>query len=271
MLKDTKIAFIGGGNMAEAIINGLLSQRTIEPSAIYVADKREERCAFLHAEYTINSVADNSDAISQANIIILAVKPQNLPQLAEEISGIDSSKLIVSILAGIPTQKIQDMLGADLRVVRVMPNTAALVKQAMAGIAGGINATPTDIETVTYIFEQLGKVLVVNESDIDLITGVSGSGPAYVFYFIEAMRDAAIEHGMPKENADLLVTQTFKGALELLTRSNDDPTALRAKVTSKGGTTEQGIAILDKCNVRKIIYDMIHAAVTRSKELSDNA
>lgn len=271
MLEHKKIAFIGGGNMAEAIINGLISQHAIEPLALYVSDISDERCAYLSAEYDINITANNAEAIEEGDIIILAIKPQNFNDFAADVTGVEADKLFISILAGTPTQKIQNALGSSIKVVRVMPNTPALIGHGMAGIAPGKNASQNDVDTAQFIFGQLGKTVVIDEPGMDLLTGVSGSGPAYVFYFVEAMRDAAVSLGMSPEDAYTLVLQTFKGAVELLISSEEDPASLRAKVTSKGGTTEQGVNVLDTHNVRTIFREMIAAAANRSKELSDNA
>ncbi|MCB1195996.1 pyrroline-5-carboxylate reductase [bacterium] len=271
MLEQTKISFIGGGNMAEAIINGLISQQAVEPLALYVSDISEERCAYLSAKYDINITADNTEAIEEGDIIILAIKPQNFAGFSAGIPPIAANKLVISILAGIPTHKIESTLGTGIRVVRVMPNTPALIGHGMAGIAAGKNASGFDIDTTQFIFNQLGKTVVVDESSMDAITGISGSGPAYVFYFVEALCNAAVSLGMTEDQAATLVLQTFKGSIELLISSQENPASLRAKVTSKGGTTERGIGVLESYNIRSIFREAVTAAANRSKELSANA
>jgi len=269
MLKNKKIAFIGGGNMAEAIIAGLIGKKTIDPKSITVSEKQEERKSYLKKRFSLDCINDNRRAVEQSDITILAVKPQVFDQAAEEIGKVRSDKLIISILAGTKAEKIQNALG-NPRVVRVMPNTPALVGEGMAGISGSKTSTEDDIKITEYIFNQLGKSITVKESMLDLITGVSGSGPAYVFYLVESLCDAAVSMGLDKEKARLLVNQTFAGSIKLLVESGEDPAELRHKVTSKGGTTEQGILVMESNNIKKIIADTVKAATEKSRELSKN-
>lgn len=270
MLQNTKLGFIGGGNMAEAIVAGLLNKQMLKPDNIIIADPLLQRREYLEQKYLIQTTADNSDVAEQADVLVLAIKPQQFQDACSDVR-LHSNTLVISILAGTPIKKITDVFGASTRVVRVMPNTPALVGEGMAGIAGGKNATGNDITLTKYIFEQLGQAIVVDEEQLHLITGVSGSGPAYVFYFVEALRDAAILLGMDADKADTLARQTFFGSVKLLAESGEAPDTLRKKVTSKGGTTEQGIATFDKNNLKEIIKEAIQAAAKRSQELSGDA
>ncbi|MDX9703513.1 MAG: pyrroline-5-carboxylate reductase [Candidatus Auribacterota bacterium] len=270
MLLNKKIAFIGGGNMAEAIISGLIEKKVVDPCRIFVSEKRPERCEYLQKFGIYCESDDCFGFLKDADIVILAVKPQNFDDAAKTLTDLQPGTLFISILAGVRIAKIEQAVGTSIRVVRVMPNTPALVGEGMAGISAGTSATQDDIIITKYIFDQLGKSVVVEERMLDLLTGVSGSGPAYVFYCIEAMCDAAVTLGMSESQAELLVVQTFKGAVELILKSGDKPSVLRQKVTSKGGTTEQGIAVLDKHNLKKIFFDAIDAATKKSIELSNN-
>lgn len=267
---DKKLAFIGGGNMAEAIISGLLDKLVIERTNITVLEKRPERCVYLE-KYGIRAVTDEIESIKNADIIVLAIKPQQFAEVVEQLRPVRPDSLVISILAGTRIERIEQALGGPVRVVRVMPNTPALVGEGMAGISAGTNATEDDITVTKFIFDQLGKSVIVPEPMLDLVTGVSGSGPAYVFYCIEALTEAAIQMGMREDQAQLLVAQTFKGAVELLISSGESAAELRKKVTSKGGTTEQGLAVLTKHDMKKIFFETVQAATNRSVELSQNA
>ncbi len=270
MLKGKKIGFIGAGNMAQAIIAGLMEKKVIPAQSVLVADKVARRNCFLKDKYGVKVAEDNRSLVEASHMVVLAVKPQNFSDIVDEIGSIGSDKLIISILAGTRTKTIESGFGGSVRVVRVMPNTPALVGEGMAGIAPGGNATQQDVDITQYIFQQLGKVIVVDEPMLDVVTGVSGSGPAYVFYFIEALRDAAVHMGLDADQAGILATQTFLGSVKLLLHTKEDPAQLRAQVTSRGGTTERGLRVLNSYNIKKIILQTVEAATIRSKELSDN-
>ncbi len=255
--------------MAEAIIAGLINKEAVDSNAIVVSEKQQPRRSYLTDKFALSCIDDNKQAVGCSDITILAVKPQTFAQVAQEIGTVGADKLVISILAGTKTEKIQHALG-DARIVRVMPNTPALVGEGMTGISGSTTSTDDDIKITEYIFNQLGKSITVEESMLDLITGVSGSGPAYVFYLVESLRDAAVSMGLDKDKACLLANQTFNGAVKLLVESAQDPAELRRKVTSKGGTTEQGILVMEYNNIKKIIADTVKAATEKSRELSKN-
>ena len=269
MFENKKIGFIGGGNMAEAIISGLIKKKIVSSQSIIVSDKMMDKLKSLEQKYNILTTTNNRD-IKNRDIIILAVKPQNFKDIVADIKEIPENSLIISILAGVRINKIKDSFTNNVKVIRVMPNTPALAGQGMAGISAGENCTADDIRTAEFIFSQMGLAQVFDETEIDLVTAVSGSGPAYVFYFIESMVESAVKLGMDREQALVLVTQTFKGAVSLLELTGEDPAELRKKVTSKGGTTERAVLTMDNNNLKQIIYDAVKAAQERSKELSDN-
>ncbi|MCD6459910.1 pyrroline-5-carboxylate reductase [bacterium] len=269
MMKDKKIGFIGGGNMAEAILSGMIKKKIVPPESITVADKMKDKLEILRRKYNVLITTENSALINN-DIIILAVKPQNFKDIAPDIKDIPEKNLVISILAGVRIEKIQKTLGNHVKVIRVMPNTPALAGEGMSAISAADNCSRDDIKSAEYIFKQMGLSEIFEEKDIDLVTAVSGSGPAYVFYFIESMIEAAVKLGMNRDHASVLVTQTFKGAVALLELTAGNPSELRKKVTSKGGTTERAISVMDENNLKQIIYDAVKAAMLRSEKLSDN-
>src|ERR1039457_4611507 len=216
MLKEKKIGFIGGGNMAEALIRGLLSGG-VPAAELLVSEPIAERRAFLVERYGINAVGDNRAVAIGSDVIILSVKPQNAPAVIAEISGnITGEKLLISIMAGVRTESIESACPAGTRAVRVMPNTPALVLEAASAIAPGSSANSEDMSLVRRIFELVGKAWVVEEKLIDPVTGLSGSGPAYVLTFIEALSDGGVKNGLPREVASGLAAQTVLGTALLL-------------------------------------------------------
>jgi pyrroline-5-carboxylate reductase len=259
------IGFIGGGNMAEALIKGTLQSGMKD---IMVSEPRDERRAYLEKTYGIKTTSDNKEICTNCTIIILAVKPQNMDDVTAEISGIISSDtLIVSIAAGITLSYLSTRLKTS-KIIRVMPNTPALVLAGMSGMSANANATPEDLATTRTILGALGKVMAFKEADLDAVTALSGSGPAYVFYFIESMIAGGLAAGLEPEAAETLTLQTLKGALKLLRERKEPPEILRRKVTSPGGTTEAALKVMENHQVKQNIVAAIVAAARRSQELS---
>jgi len=278
---NKKIGFIGAGNMAEAFIGAIIKSNILPPSMIYAADINKDRLVFLESSYGISYFTDNIKLFSTCDIIVLAVKPQHIKQVLSQISGqkdykIHSRKMIVSIAAGISLQKIEDFLYApldeksrtNLPVIRVMPNTPALVLAGMSGMSANRHASGDDLKIVRSILEEMGKVIEFNEEDLDAVTGLSGSGPAYVFYFIESLIEGGISAGLEPNAAALMAITTLKGSVKLMEELKESPEVLRGKVTSPGGTTEAALAVLNKYEVKQNIIEAIAAATRRSKELS---
>jgi len=265
-----KIAFIGAGNMAEALMKGLLSSKIVSAKQITAVDVNTRRLKWLKDEYKIN-ITDASDTkpIEKSDVIILAVKPQILPEVLEEIGEIINGKIVVSIAAGISTQKIESYLSKKTPVIRVMPNMPALVCHGATAICRGKFATKTHAALALDIFHSVGYAILVGEKLMDTITAVSGSGPAYVFYLMEAMIKSAIDGGLPKDKAINLVAETVRGAGEIVARGQELPGKLRKRVTSPGGTTEAAIKVLDVNKVNFTLLTAISAAVERSRELSN--
>lgn len=265
-----KISFIGAGNMAEAIFGGLLESGWVSREDVRLADISADRLSGLAGRYGVEVSESNLNAVSNADVVVLSVKPQTLPAVLEEVgAALGPGHLVISIAAGLTTAWLEKHLPAGPRILRVMPNTPAFVKEGMSCIAEGPRSTPGDLDLAQKIFAAVGKVLVVRENQMDAVTAVSGSGPAYVFYLMEHMEAAARDLGLTAQQARILVCQTLKGAA-LLGRETAEggPEALRARVTSKGGTTEAAIQVLDQAGVGKSIQDAVRAAAARSEELS---
>jgi pyrroline-5-carboxylate reductase len=268
MLDGKKIGFIGGGNMAEAIIKGLLAGG-IPAGAIMVAEPVPLRRDFLSAEYSAEVTDDNLDVARQADIIILAIKPQVAASVLTGLEPvISSSTLIISIMAGISTGFIEDILTNGVRVVRCMPNTPALIQAAATALSPGKKATGEDLEIAREIFSLVGVVVTVPEKQMDAVTGLSGSGPAYVFTFIEALADAGVKNGLPRDVAASLAVQTVLGAAAMASETGEHPALLRERVTSPGGTTIAALHALENGCFRGLIMDAVDAATQRSKELT---
>jgi pyrroline-5-carboxylate reductase len=268
-MTDTKrIAFLGGGNMAEAIIKGLLRNKST--AELMVAEISAERRSYLTQCYpNILVVENSSEAASWGEIVILAIKPQQAASVLSSLRpAVGTDKLIVSIMAGVRCTSIEEALENETRVVRVMPNTPALVGSGASAICAGKNAGIKDLDCVEAIFAQTGLVVRVDEKQMDAVTGVSGSGPAYVFTFIEALSDAGVKNGLPRDISAKLAVQTVLGASRLLAETGEHPAKLREQVTSPGGTTIAGLHALENGCFRGVIMDAVDAATQRSKELA---
>ncbi len=262
------IGFIGGGQMAEALIKGIIQADLAPAERIYVVEPLAERGDYLRDKYGVK-VSDRSDDAIKAEIIILAVKPQVMGTVLAGISDkIDKGHLFISIAAGITLAFLeQELAGTESRVIRVMPNTPALVLAGAAALSPGKKATEADLKIAKGIFDAIGQSVVMAESYLDAVTGLSGSGPAYVFSFIEALIDAGLKVGLPRSAAETLVLQTVYGSVKLAMAKRTHPAALRAMVTSPGGTTIAGLHELEKAGFQGIIMDAVEAATNRSREL----
>ncbi len=277
---EREIGFIGAGNMGEAIIGALIRSGVSDPGMINISDVSVKRIELLGKKFGINTIEDNVKLFNKCQVIVLAIKPQQmnqvLLQIAEKLCSLGEKKLVISIAAGIPMKKIEDILYASLKnesqknipVVRVMPNTPALVLSGMAGMCGNRYATDEDIIITRRILEATGDVIEFREEEMDAVTAMSGSGPAYVFYLVESMIDAGIKLGFDPADASVLTLKTLKGALKLMEESSDTPEELRKKVTSPGGTTEAAFKVLEKYNVKESVVEAIKAAADRSRALS---
>ena len=268
-MSDRTIGFVGGGNMAEAMIRGLLRGKVFAPDDVIVSGPRDERLQELREKYGIRATTINREAAA-ARIVVLSVKPQILSRVLDEIAdAIDSEALVISIAAGVPVAAIQSRLASGTRVVRGMPNTPALVDAAATAIAGGEHARESDLDDARRIFDAIGITVILEESQLDAVTGLSGSGPAYVFLILEALSDAGVKVGLSRRTAQLLAAQTLLGSAKLLLETNEHPGRLKDMVTSPGGTAITGLHTLEHGGVRTTLMNAVEAATRRSRELGE--
>ncbi|MBI4949306.1 MAG: pyrroline-5-carboxylate reductase [Deltaproteobacteria bacterium] len=275
MLTKKTIGFFGAGNLAEALIKGLLASKSVGANQIIASDRVSTRLVHLAETYEIKVYNKNHEVIRNADIIFLTVKPQDAREaLAEIAPDLLGAKLLISAVAGLTTTAILETLKhggvkAFIPVVRAMPNTPAIVREGMTGLVAGMGAGKNDLKLARAVFESVGKVVVVeNEHLLDAVTGLSGSGPAYVFYFMEALVEAGRELGLTEADSRLLAMQTTLGAALLAIESDKDLPELRKMVTSPGGTTMQGMAKLEEAGFRDAVIKAVKAATKRAKELS---
>jgi pyrroline-5-carboxylate reductase len=269
MIIEKKIAIIGGGKMGSIIAQGLIDNKIASSGDIIITDIDAGKLDFLRSSMKLKVSQNNEKAAKNADIIILAVKPQNMAATLKEISSVmDKSKLVISIAAGITTGFIENSLAKGVRVVRVMPNTPALVGEGAAAVSGGSYAKVHDIKVTRAIFNAVGISVAVEEKMMDAVTGLSGSGPAYFFLFIEAMIEAGLKAGLSRALSKQLAAQTMLGAARLCLQSDKEPAQLREMVTSPGGTTAAGLKVMEEKNIRKIIAAAVEAATKRSRELA---
>ena len=269
---DRTIGFLGAGNMAEALIKGILAVGLVEPGRVWGSDPRQARCDELKARYQLHATVDNLELIRQCDLVVLSVKPQILPAVLAEIAPVlRPGALLISVAAGVPVSAIERLVPAGTRVVRTMPNTPALVAAGATAIAAGGHATPDDLEVAKRLFDAVGMTVILDEEQLDAVTGLSGSGPAYVFLIIEALSDAGVKMGLSRYNALALSAQTVLGAAKLLIETGEHPGRLKDMVTSPGGTAIAGIATLEAGGLRTTLINAVEAATARSRELGLNA
>lgn len=268
MFANKMIGFIGGGNMGEALIKGLVVSGTLSADQISVSDVSQDRLQHLHSCYRVQTAANNFNLAASADIIVLAVKPQQVNKILEEInSHLEHLPLVISILAGVPTAYLQQKLDKPVPLLRVMPNTPALVMAGASAIARGSHATAEHLTIARELFEAVGKVVEVKEEHMDAVTGLSGSGPAYVLLVMEALIDAGVLMGLTRPVARNLAVQTTLGAAKLMADSDSHPAAFKDQITSPGGTTIHGLAVLERGGVRGMFIDAVAAATRRSRKL----
>ena len=275
MLTNKTIGFIGAGNMAEALIRGLIASKKVSAGQIIVSDSNKERLLHIAEAYEVKVFNKNYEVAEGADMIILALKPKDMKEAVEGVANdLGKEKILVSIAAGITTDKIHMWLRsgglkAEVPVVRAMPNTPAIVGEGATGIAAGINAGREELELAEAIFAGVGKVVTLDdETLLNGVTGLSGSGPAYVFLFMEALCDGGIKNGLGYAEAKMLALQTTLGAAKLALNSDKDLKELRNMVKSPGGTTIEGLKKLEESAFYDILLDTVRAATKRAEELS---
>jgi pyrroline-5-carboxylate reductase len=271
MLNDKKIGFIGSGNMGEALISGLVLSKAAKPENIICSDIAEDLLKEVQSKYKISTTTDNIEVAKKSDIVIYATKPQILGSvLKETASALDQSKLIISIAAGVPLAAIAAGLQKELRLIRVMPNICAFVKESATAIAAGEFALKDDVELARAIFDSVGRTVFIQENVLmDAFTGLSGSGPAYIFTIVDAMADGGVKMGLSRKDSLFLSTQTVLGAAKLLLESQEHPGQLKDRVASPGGTAIAGIHTLEQGGLRTTMINAIESATNRSKKLGE--
>jgi pyrroline-5-carboxylate reductase len=269
MLSGKVVGFIGAGNMGEVLIRGLIQSGSVKKSDIIASDANQERLAYIAKTYGIRTSASNIELVESASIVIIAVKPQNIDDLLDELSASSHEKhLFISIAAGITTEKLAAKMHHKSGIIRVMPNAPSSVLAGIAALCPGRNVTPPDLQRAVAIFECVGKAVIIkNEALMDVVTGLSGSGPAFVFLVIESLSDAGVQLGISRKEASLLAAQTVYGAAKMLLETGRHPSELKDIVATPGGTTFAGLKMLEKGNFRSTIMDAVEAATLRSREL----
>ncbi|GAA1954799.1 pyrroline-5-carboxylate reductase [Agromyces allii] len=272
------IAFLGAGSMARAVLTGLLAPGIEIDGGIRATNRSAANADTLSeldgvtAFATETDAAANRTAVAGAKIVVVAVKPAMVPDLLREIAdALEPDAVVVSVAAGVTVATFESLLPSSVAVIRSMPNTPALVGRAVTGVAAGTRSSEADLALAVTLFETVGDVIVVPEEQIDALSTISGSGPAYVFYLIEQLTAAAVAKGFTPEQAALMVQGTFRGASELLAASDVDPTELRRRVTSPKGTTERAVAVLEGAGLEQIFTEATDAALARARELAAGA
>lgn len=268
VLKGKSLAFIGAGNMAEAMIRGIIQNQVVLPDRILASDVSQDRRAAVSRKLDIETVKDNKMLVDRSSVIIFAVKPQATAGVIEDIHALmGPDKLLISIAAGVPIKTFEKGLPKGPRIVRTMPNTPLMVMAGAVAIAYDSPATSEDLDTVETLFHPLGQTVRVPEKLIDAATGLSGSGPAYVFMMLEALADGGVKMGLPRDVSETLAAQTLLGSAKLFLDTRKNPGELKSMVTSPGGTTISGIHELEKGGIRASLMNAVEAATKRSIEL----
>lgn len=269
------IAMLGAGSMARAILAGLLAPHVSVEGAVRVTNRSAENAANFDNEPRVQAWATANDpeanlaAVRGATIVLVAVKPAMVPDLLDEISpALEPGAIVVSVAAGVTTATMEAHLPEHVAVIRTMPNTPSKIGLGVTGIAAGSRSTAQQLELIAAMFSTVGEVIILPEEQIDALGSISGSGPAYVFYFIEQLTKVAIEHGFTPEQAHTMVQGTFRGAVELLAASGEEPQELRRQVTSPKGSTERAIAVFDDADIKAILLKGTQAAIARSEEMA---
>ena len=267
--KEKRVVFIGCGNMGSALISGILGSGLISKDKVLATDIRPKRLEYIREKEGVSTTEDNREAVEKSDIIVLAVKPQVIGRVLSEIKDVvTENKIIISIAAGITTGFIEKVLEKEVPVVRVMPNTPALVRTSASGLSSGKYAGEQEEIIAEQMMSRVGIVVKVPEQMLDAVTALSGSGPAYIFYVIESLIEAGTEMGLSEDDVRKLVEQTVLGAVRMVMDTGESPQVLRARVTSPGGTTETALKYLEEKGFQKILITAVKEAAIRSKELS---
>jgi len=267
-MKTRTLGFLGAGNMAGALIKGLLHAGVVAPDRIIASDVKGDRLKQLQAAHGIRVTSDNHEMVRQVDVLVLATKPQVIDKALSAVSGdVREGTVVISVAAGVPIAALEARLPASARVVRSMPNTPAIALAGATAIAAGTHATEDDMAVARALFEAVGRVVTLEEAQLDAVTGLSGSGPAYVMLMIEALADGGVKVGLHRDTALLLAAQTVFGSAKLLLETGEHPGRLKDMVTSPGGTAIAGLHTLESGALRKTLIDAVESATRRSAEL----
>jgi len=270
MLRNRQVGLVGTGNMGEALIKGLIHGHVCKPEQIFCSDTRLERLKAIRETYGVKGTSHNIEVVKHSDILILAVKPQIMKEVVHEVAKyLDLSKLIISIAAGVPLDAIESCAKRELKLIRVMPNICVSVREGASAIAGGKHISKVDLMIAKTIFDSVGKSLFVEENLLDAVTGLSGSGPAYIFLIIDALADAGVKVGLSRDDALLLASQTVLGASKMLIETGEHPGKLKDLVTSPGGTAIAGLHTLEEGGLRTTLMNAVEVATQRSKGLGE--
>jgi pyrroline-5-carboxylate reductase len=269
MLSGKVVGIIGAGNMGEVLIRGLIQSGKVTEAEIIASDVSQDRLNHVSKTYGIRTTGSNVEVVENASIIVIAVKPQNIDDLLDELShSSHEGHLFISIAAGITTDKLAAKMHHKSGIIRVMPNAPASVLAGIAALCPGGNVSPADLQRAVSIFECVGRTVVIkNEALMDVVTGLSGSGPAFVFLMIESLSDAGVQLGISRKESSILAAQTVYGAAKMLLETGRHPSELKDIVATPGGTTFAGLKMLEKGNFRSTVMDAVEAATIRSREL----
>jgi pyrroline-5-carboxylate reductase len=267
-MKTKRLGFLGAGNMAAALIKGLLHGKVLPPERVTASDVKPERLEQLRALHGIVTTTDNHRLAADCDVLVLSVKPQTIDKVLTDVGAdIRPDHLVISVAAGVPIEALEGRLPKGARVVRAMPNTPATVQAGATAISGGAHAREDDVRIARELFEAVGRVVVLDESLLDAVTGLSGSGPAYIMLIIEALADGGVKVGLHRDTALLLAAQTVFGSAQLLLETGEHPGRLKDMVTSPGGTAIAGLHTLESGALRKTLIDAVESATKRAAEL----
>lgn len=271
MLKEKTVAFLGAGSMAESMISGIVQVGSIPAENIYVTNKSNQlRLEEMHHVYGVNAVQQDALPYEEIDLFILAMKPQGAADALRALKDkVRADQVVISVLAGISTEFMEDHLNLNQQVVRVMPNTSSMIQESATALSTGRHTAMDNVLAVKELLSCMGKVFLIEEEQMDIFTGIAGSGPAYFYYLMEHMEQAGVEKGMDEEMVREIVAQTILGAAKMIMANDEAPESLRKKVTSPNGTTASGLEALRKNNGGKAISQAIHHAAKRSKELNE--
>jgi len=262
--------FIGCGAMGSAFIKGMINSGKLNPVEIWAYDCKKEITQRLQSDYSLNIASNYQELLDNSNLVFLAVKPGDYPTVLKEIAPlVKDDHLIISAAAGISISYIKDYLGTNSLVVRLMPNTPCLIEEGAMAISADEKVDETSLSLIEDLVSSLGKIVMVPEKDIDAVTGLSGSGPAYVYLFLEALVEGGVKAGLDRNTAEVLALQTFKGAAEMVERMQKSPAELKSEVTSPGGTTSYGLHVLEERAIRAAISDAVGEAAKRAQKLGE--